>query len=153
MTGCIISNNSAIGATDSGGVAYGGGITSFANIVVNASVISGNLAEVGANTAVGGGFGGGFYNGGGVTTIDDSVLSANVCQGGVNGPYNVGEGGAIEVNGAGDSDIITGVAFSGNQAIGGNGGTGQYVGEGAGAPSPVTAPFPSRPARSTTMSP
>jgi hypothetical protein len=71
------------------------------------------------------GFGGGIYNIGATLNLTNDVLSNNVARG---TPPNGGTGGAIS-NYNGATLTVTNCTFSGNQAIGGNGGgTGGFGG-------------------------
>ncbi len=133
ITGCTITGNSAVGAAGSAfGGAWGGGIGSFGTLNIIDSTISSNLALAGDNSQYGGSFGGAVYTYTGLTNIADSVINDNLARAGDNTPDNYGEGGGIEINGPTASVIVSGTSFSGNQAVGGNGGVGQLDGEGQG---------------------
>src|SRR5581483_10328066 len=80
-----------------------------------------NLAHGGDNSGYGGAFGGGIFENpvaAGTTNLAGCTVTGNVAHAGDNGP--------------GTSAAISGTTFSGNLAIGGNGGASPYVGEGAG---------------------
>ena len=115
------------------GNALGGGVYIAAGSAkISNSTISGNLARGGDNS------GDGVAEGGGVLTlapitVTNCTISNNVTRGGNNAANNSGYGGGFcLVNPSPTITTITGSTFSGNQAIGGNGGTGSFVGNAEG---------------------
>jgi hypothetical protein len=133
FTNCIISGNSAIGGAGSAiGPGYGGGIANFGTLTITACSITGNLARGGDGSGYGGAFGGGIYDPDVITAITNSNISNNVARAGDDAPTNYGEGGGIEIDNTSASAVVSHTTFTGNQAIGGNGGTGEFDGEGAG---------------------
>src|SRR5665213_1721961 len=136
VTDCQITDNQALGAANSSeqGDGDGGGLALFAgsNSITN-SIISGNLVQGGAGSLSGVGAGGGIvvHNGPGSGTLvlTNSTISDNRAVGGNNSGNADGQGGGL----AGGSVSISQCTFSGNVALGGNGGTGPNVGEAEGA--------------------
>jgi hypothetical protein len=156
VTGCSLSDNQAIGAAGGGGVnnsvnfgsGQGGGINNFANLVVDDSTLSDNLAQGSplapgvapaqvllANTSVAGG---GIFeltnNIPASMTVTDSTLSGNHAVGGdgtAGSAGAVGEGGGISVV-VFSSAVVTGCTLEDNVAQGGAGGSGAVGGAGAG---------------------
>jgi hypothetical protein len=132
ITGCQIIGNQAIGAAGPSAVgdADGGGIWIDAgSATLSDSTLSGNLAEGGDNSS-GGGVGGGAIFTEAPTAITDCTISDSLARGGDNAPANAAYGGAIDVFAS--STTITASTISGNRDVGGNGGTGAYVGDAEG---------------------
>ena len=134
ITNCQVTGNQALGGAGAAafGDAYGGGLAVQAgSVAISNSTISGNQARGGDDS------GDGFAGAGGIFTsapisITACTVSDNVARGGDNSAD--GNGGGY---GGGfwptftttpPTDTITNSTFSGNQAIGGNGGTGSFVG-------------------------
>jgi hypothetical protein len=133
ITDCQIIGNQALGAAGASafGDALGGGIYVLASsATITGSTISGNLAQGGDNSGDGVGLGAGIYARGLTMSIADSTINYNLARGGDNAPGDGAAGGGILVSGlAPSSSTITRTTFDGNQAVGGNGGTGPFVGE------------------------
>jgi hypothetical protein len=127
VTHCSITDNQAIGGTSAQGLALGGAINVLnGSTTINDSTISGNLARAGDNSSSGIANGGAIDSVTAPLTITDSRFIGNVAHAGSNSGFGVADGAAVNVGG---TSIFTGCIFSGNSAVGGNGGTGAFVGE------------------------
>jgi hypothetical protein len=128
ITDSQIIGNQARGATGESafGDGFGGGLyIRGGSATISDSTISGDLARGGDNSSDG------YAAGGGIltavpTSVSDCTISDNVARAGDNTPDNGAVGGGIDI--AASSTAITGSTFIGNQAVGGNGGTGSFVG-------------------------
>jgi len=103
LTGCIISNNAAIGgqggaSNGGGGNGFGGGIYSEAPLILIQCALDGNTAQGGAGGGASGmggeGWGGGFYGGSTISMIRCSISENNAIAGNGLNPGN-GIGGGI----------------------------------------------------------
>jgi hypothetical protein len=133
ITECQITGNEALGAAGPSavGLAFGGGISVLAgSATISNSTISGNLARGGAGSSDGEAGGGGIQTNAPLLIIQ-STISDNRARAGDNAAASAGYGGGLEVF-ATPSVAITDSTFSGNLALGGNGGTGPFVGEAEG---------------------
>jgi hypothetical protein len=127
ITACQITGNRALGGAGASrfGEALGGGISILggSRATISNSTFSGNLARGGDNSTDGRALGGGL--GTWVpATITDCTFSDNVAHTGDNTPLGQGAGGGLDFEPSSTGNIISGSTFSGNQAVGGNGGTG-----------------------------
>lgn len=135
ITDCQITNNQALGASNPTelGEGLGGGIAyHLGSLTITNSTISGNLAQGGAGSMVGVAAGGGIVTFGdsGMLVLNNSTISSNRAVAGNNAPDSLGEGGGL----AAESPVsISQCTFSGNAAVGGNGGVGLQVGQAEGA--------------------
>jgi hypothetical protein len=142
ITDCQITNNQALGASDPTelGEGLGGGIAyHLGSLTITNSTISGNLAQGGAGSIVGLAAGGGIVTFGdsGMLVLNNSTISDNRAVAGNNTSVGIGEGGGL----AAESPVsISQCTFSGNAAVGGNGGVGLQVGQASGAAFAVIGP-------------
>ena len=89
------------------------------------STVSGNLAQGGDSSGDGLAGGGGIFASAN-TTLTGTTVTDNVAQGGDNAPDSGAYGGGFWIYPSTTS--ISGSSFLGNRALGGNGGTGSFVG-------------------------
>jgi hypothetical protein len=132
ITDCQITDNQALGGAGASafGDALGGGLYVLAgSATISNSTISGNLARGGDNSGDGGAGGGGIFTDV-PTSITSSALNDNVARAGDNTPDSFTLGGGLYVESS--STTIMDSEFSGNAAVGGNGGIGPFIGEGSG---------------------
>ncbi|MFL5340385.1 MAG: hypothetical protein ACJ8F7_09560 [Gemmataceae bacterium] len=153
IDGCVFSSNRAIGGSNATGFtsnsrighAIGGAVQNDGTAMVSNSVFDHNEALGGWNNTGGGAFLLGRGAGGaignlnftsqGALTVSNCTFTSNRAVGGTDntgGPFaNQGAGGAI-INERGSFASITGSTFSGNKAIGGQGGAGLNGADGLG---------------------
>jgi hypothetical protein len=130
VTDCQITGNQALGAVTPG---FGGGLGGGINIPAGTATISGctisdNLAQ-GAENAIANGQGGGINTEAGVPiVITNCIVSDNRAVAGNN---STGAGGGAGLA-LGASATIADTIFSGNVAVGSNGGVSAFVGEAEG---------------------
>jgi hypothetical protein len=132
IANCQITGNQALGADGSSafGDANGGGIYIQAgSATLCNSTLSGNLARGGDNSGDGLALGGGIFTEV-PTSITVCTISDNRARAGVNTPNNGAYGGGLDI--IASSTTIQESTISGNQAVGGNGGTGAYIGNAEG---------------------
>jgi hypothetical protein len=132
ISGCQIDDNQALGGAGASafGDAFGGGLDiqgGSASLVD--STLSGNEARGGADS------GDGLAGGGALFTqvptgITDCIITDNKAIGGDDTPNNGAYGGALDIYGS--STTIMGCTISGDQAVGGAGGSGAYIGNAEG---------------------
>lgn len=142
ITDCQITNNQALGASDPSqlGIGVGGGIAlNLGTFTVTNSTISGNLAQGGAGSVVGLAAGGGIatFGDSGLLVLTNDAINNNRAVGGNGAPVAIAEGGGLAAEGP---VSISQCAFSGNAAVGGNGGVGLQVGQASGAAFTVIGP-------------
>jgi hypothetical protein len=129
LSGDKLTDNVTFESATTGG--RGGGLNSQAGtLTITNCQITGNQALGAADpSAVGFGYGGGIYVLAGSAMVSNSTISGNLARGGDYSEDGDGGGGGFYIV---SSATIDGCAFSGNQAVGSNGGTGEFVGEGYG---------------------
>jgi hypothetical protein len=129
ITNCQITSNQALGGVGASrfGEAIGGGIEIFAgSATIQGSTVSGNVAHGGDNSTDGRTGGGGIMSWPGINIVD-CAISDNLAHGGDNGVNNFGGGGGLLIDLGSTTSTVTGSSFSGNSAVGGNGGIGPFV--------------------------
>ena len=139
--GCGIQNDQAIltinncAVAGNAGLKFGAGISSSGTLIINNSIISGNVSGKGYTDGGGiyssgmleitnstidgnsvGGSGGGIYNTGNAI-ITSSTISGNFAGGGYPGPPRPGFGGGISSNGTGATLTISNSTISGNSVL------------------------------------
>jgi hypothetical protein len=137
ISNCQVTNNQALGAAgaSASGNASGGGIYLAAGTAsISDSSISNNLARGGDNSLFGLAEGGGMYLGA-LVNVTDCSINNNVARAGddtSNSPAlnSFALGGGLFINVS--STTLGSCTLDGNRAVGGNGGTGQFVGGGEG---------------------
>jgi hypothetical protein len=125
LNGDDLSQNVVLESATDGG--RGGAVYSLGGtLTITGCDITGNQALGAAGPyAVGDGVGGGFYVLAGNALISNSTFSGNLAQGGYNSVFASADGGALDTHAP---TTITDCTFNGNSAVGGNGGTGGFVG-------------------------
>ncbi len=147
LNDCVVTGNSAIGGTGTGG-GFGGGIfnASGATLTISNSTLSNNMARggpggLGSRPAVPGGGGGGgggaglggalFNDAGATASLTNSILTGNTVIGGKGG-LGLGNYGVFYAAGAAGGGAGGGGGASGGFGTGGPGGSGAFGGGGGG---------------------
>jgi fibronectin-binding autotransporter adhesin len=138
ITDCTIAANKALGGAgaSASGIANGGGINVQAgSLTISNSTIQGNVAQAGADSIYAEAYSGAIATYNTVTglVITNCNISGNRAVGGNVAMDSTAEASASAAGvGIECSATISGATFSGNDCVGGNGGTFAYVGEAEG---------------------
>ncbi len=132
IDGCQFTGNRAVGAggPSASGTGLGGGIDiQGGSLTLDDSTLSGNQALGGDDSSDGMAGGGGLFTQV-PTTINDCKITDNVARAGDDAVSNGAYGGGLDIEAS--TTAITGCRISGDKAVGGDGGSGAYIGDAEG---------------------